>query len=302
MILEYSRDSVDRMHVEGAVFHSVNKNSRVTSVDFNMDGVAINGKQIDISVDNGVITVDFSNHPEPDSIARYMKEVWNGRRIFPNCYAEDMPADEYEPTQVERFIPTDVEHFYDVYEEWVNRCVDATLEKNVESGFYQDSLDNIMGIATGELGKLTWPVSIIQRHGMRFHTHPQITFTADPSVADLELLAEATGSVAADAVASTFGVRDIYTISYTAKVEDDSVDPDEEVRKYISEMKDLVEEELAIGKMLIDEGKLDMDKEVFGKNINQMAKNRVDKKEKRDMIRQIALKGYRIEPSWAVVQ
>jgi hypothetical protein len=302
MILEYSRDSVDRMHVEGAVFHSVNKNSRVTSVDFNMDGVAINGKQIDISVDNGVITVDFSNHPEPDSIARYMKEVWNGRRIFPNCYAEDMPADEYEPTQVERFIPTDVEHFYDVYEEWVNRCVDATLEKNVESGFYQDSLDNIMGITTGELGKLTWPVSIIQRHGMRFHTHPQITFTADPSVADLELLDEATGSVAADAVASTFDVRDIYTISYTAKVEDGSVDPDEEVRKYISEMKDLVEEELAIGKMLIDEGKLDMDKEVFGKSINQMAKNRVDKKEKRDMIRQIALKGYRIEPSWAVVQ
>jgi hypothetical protein len=302
MILEYSRDSVDRMHVEGAVFHSINKNSRVTSVDFNTGGVAINGKQINIDVDDEVITVDFSNHPNPDYIAGYMREVWNGRRIFPNCYAEDIPSNEYEPTQVDRFIPTDVEHFYDVYEEWVNRCVDATLEKNVESGFYQDSLDNIMGIATGELGKLTWPVSIIQRHGMRFHTHPQITFTADPSVADLELLDEATGGVAADAVASTFDVRDIYTISYTAKVEDSSVDPDEEVRKYISEMKDLVEEELAIGKMLIDEGKLDMDKEVFGKSINQMAKNRVDKKEKRDMIRQIALKGYRIEPSWAVVQ
>lgn len=302
MILEYSRDSVDRMHVEGAVFHSINKNSRVTSVDFNIDGVAINGKQINIDVGDGVIAVDFSNHPNPDSIAGYMREVWNGRRIFPNCYAEDIPSDEYEPTQVDRFIPTDVEHFYDVYEGWVNKCVDVTLEENLESGFYQDSLDNIMGIVTGELGKLTWPVSIIQRHGMRFHTHPQITFTADPSVADLELLAEATGGVAADAVASTFGVRDIYTISYTAKVEDDSVDPDEEVRKYISEMKDLVEEELAIGKMLIDEGKLDMDKEAFGKNINQMAKNRVDKKEKRDMIRQIALKGYRVEPSWAVVQ
>lgn len=302
MILEYSRDSVDRMHVEGAVFHSTNKNSRVTSVDFNIDGVAINGKQINIDVGDRVIAVDFSNHPNPDSIAGYMREVWNGRRIFPNCYAEDIPSDEYEPTQVDRFIPTDVEHFYDVYEGWVNKCVDVTLEENLESGFYQDSLDNIMGIVTGELGKLTWPVSIIQRHGMRFHTHPQITFTADPSVADLELLAEATGGVAADAVASTFGVRDIYTISYTAKVEDDSVDPDEEVRKYISEMKDLVEEELAIGKMLIDEGKLDMDKEVFGKNINQMAKNRVDKKEKRNMIRQIALKGYRVEPSWAVVQ
>jgi len=300
--MEYSKDSVDIMHIEDAVFQSVNNASRVTSVDIDKETMLVNGREIIIEESDGAYHLDLSEFPNQEEIETYMANIWNGLRMFPKSYADDVPTDDIEPAQAGRYVPTDVEEFYETYNSWIEECIIQTLEQDSETGFVQDSIDNILGIIVGELGKIEWPKSIIRRHGLRFHTHPEITFTADPSVADLEVLQKTKGVVGADAIASTFGVDDIYTISYTVRVEDEQVSPEEEVEDYIDTMIDLVEEELAIGKMLIDKGKLDLDKEVFGKDIREMARARVDVKEKKDMVRQIAKEGYRIEESWAVVE
>jgi hypothetical protein len=300
--MRYSKEGIDIMHIEDAIFQSVNKASKVTSVDVSNGVFVINGKEMEILDEEGEYVVDLSPLPNEGKVSRYMSNIWDGYRIFPNSYADDVPLDEIEPTQVDRYVPTDVEEFYSIYKGWVEECIEQTLEKDSETGFVQDSMDNILGVIVGELGKITWPVSIVERHGVRFHTHPEITFTADPSVADLEILKSTKGEVGADAVASTFGLDEIYTIGYVVKIRDKSVEPEEEVRNYIDEMLTLVEEELAIGKKLVREGKLDLDEKVFGDDIEEMAKSRVDTEEKRKMIREIAADGYRIEASWAVVE
>lgn len=300
--MEYGKGEIDIMHIEDAVFQSVNKASRVTSVDINADTMLVNGREIKIDETEDSYQVDLSQFPNEDKIEGYMTNIWDGLRIFPNVYSDDVPTDAIEPSQTGRYVPTDVEEFYGTYNSWIEECISQTLEKDAETGFVQDSIDNILGVIVGDLGKIEWPKSIIRRHGLRFHTHPEITFTADPSVADLEILHKTGGSVGADAIASTFGVDDIYTMSYVVMIADESSSPEQEVEDYIDEMVDLVEEELAIGKMLVREGKLSLDEEVFGKDIREMAKARVDTKEKRDMIRQIAKEGYRIEESWVVVE
>jgi hypothetical protein len=303
MILEYSKDNIDIMHLEGAVFQSVEKADGVTSISMVDGGVKINGYNIPITDNGDVFVVDLSQLPYSDKISEYMSNIWGGGRMFPNVYSEDMPLDSIEPRNVDRFVPSDVEDFYDVYEDWINMAVEESLEEGVETGFMQDSMDNILGLSYGTINSVTWPTSIVERHGMRFHTHPEITFLADPSVADLELLQKSRGSVCADAIISTFGTDEIFTISYTVKIEDEDVNPQDEVDKYIENMVEMGIEELSIGKKLSEEDKIDKEPNAFDKGgIENLARGRIDQPEKRDMIRQIASDGYRIEVTWGVIE
>lgn len=303
MILEYSKDSIDIMHLEGAVFQSVEKADGVTSISIVDNGVKINGYNIPITEGEDIFTVDLSELPYSDEVSEYLSNIWGNGRMFPNVYNEDIPLDNIEPKNVDRFVPSDVEDFYDVYRDWINVAVEESLKEDVETGFMQGSIDNILGISYGTISSVTWPTSMVERHGMRFHTHPEITFLADPSVADLELLQKSRGSVCADAIVSTFGTDDIFTISYTIKIEDGDVDPQEEVDNYIENMVEMGIEELSIGKKLSEEGKVDEKPDSFDKGgIENLARGRIDQPEKRDMIRQIASDGYRIEVTWGVIE
>jgi len=303
MILEYSIENVDIMHLEGAVFQAFHKANGVTSVSFTEEYVQINGYDIPITEEKGVYSIDFSNIPNEKQVVDSMANVWEDGRMFPNVYPEEIQLDDIDPKNVDRFVPSTVEEFYDIYNEWIVEAIEKTLELHIETGFMQDSLDNILGVLEGKEGSITWPKSLVSRHGMRFHTHPEVTFMADPSISDLEILYSTKGEVGADAIASTFGTEEIVMLSYTVKIRDDNAVPEEEVEKYIQTMKDMAREELKVGKHLAKKDIISLDPYDFDKgDIDSMVEKRIDMKSKRDMIRQIASEGYRIEPSWGVIE
>jgi hypothetical protein len=300
--IEFDKVFVDRMQIEDAVWQAVFAESGQREFEVIGDGIRVGNGIATISETCCEYNVDLSGLNNPESIADRLETIIENGRTFPDSYSDMVPLDDIQPTSIDRYVVEDVTEFYEDFENWVNVCVNITENEKIETGFVQDSIDNILGVVEGKLGSITWPPSIVERHGMRFHTHPELGYQADPSVADLDVLVDTKGKVAGEAVASTFGRERPFTLSYTLKYKQGDVDPDEEVENYVDVMSELVIEEMRIVQELAEKGVIDIDPDDYGPgSVQDIAEKRVDIPQKREKIRQMAQEGYRIEPTWTVV-
>lgn len=302
-ILEFDKVLVDKMHIEGAIFHAVNSAEGIDSFECKGGGVFINGNTVTIKETCCEYIVDLSQLQDSDLVADKLETITNGGRMFPDSYSGDIPLDNINPINGGREVPVDVNSFYNKYGGWVDKSVSESFDNRVETAFLQDSLDNILGVELGDIDRITWPKSIVERHGIRFHTHPEIAFPADPSVADLKIIAKTDGNISADAIASTFGVERPFSLMYMTKQKEDGVVPREEVEYYVSSMRKMIEEELLVAFDLIEDGIIDINENNLGVGtIEQISSRRVDNDDKKDIVREMAEDGYTFEISWEVIE
>jgi len=302
-VLEISSSLVDRMHIEGALFHAINKEEGIQNFDSKGGGVSINGYTIPIHDDGSFFSIDLTDVGPMEKVADSMEAIIGHGRLFPNVYKESIKLDNITPTKVDRSISTDADSFMTDFYDWSKACMSLSVKEEIETGFIQDSLDNIVGIIQGGEGSIMWPESILPRHGMRFHTHPQMWFMADPSVQDLKILRESEGNVCADAVASTFGVRGIGMLSYTMKERDNNVNVDKTVSRYIDEMVEMGVHEANIYLELKEDGIIDFDSTwINTDSLRESVRNRIARDEKREVLENIAKDGYRLSGTWEVVR
>lgn len=303
MILEISSNLVDRMHVEGALFHAISSENGLSGFESLGGGVRINGDLITIKDTGSIFEVDLSSITREEEVIDRMETIIGQGRYFPDTYESSIPLDNITPTKSERSIPNSADAFIDAFYNWIRKCSSVSIKEEIETGFYQDSLDNTVGVLRGDVGSIKWPKSIVKRHGMRFHTHPQMWYMADLSAKDLDLLKDTKGNVAADAVASTFGVPGIVMVSYTMKIKDDGVNVDKEVSDYLSTMDKMGRKEASIYLSLKDEGAIDFTEPWSdGAPIPEMVSNRVAGGRKESVLRDIVSEGYRLEGSWEIMR
>lgn len=303
MILEISSNLVDRMHVEGALFHAISAENGLSGFDSLGGGVRINGDLITIKDTGSIFEVDLSAVPSEGEVVDRMETIIGQGRYFPDTYEDSIPLDNITPTKSERSIPNSADSLIETFYNWIRKCASVSIQEEIETGFYQDSLDNTVGVLEGDLESIEWPKSIVERHGMRFHTHPQKWYMADLSSKDLALLRDTEGNVAADAVASTFGVPGIVMVSYTMKKKDESADVEKEVSDYLSNMEEMGREEASIYLSLKDEGAIDFMEPWSGRgSVSQMVSNRIKDGRKKSILRDIVSDGYRLEESWEIMR